>query len=288
MHTFVRRRHKFIDAQTNRVLRDPDVIQRFKSIYIPPAYSHVEFYPKGKLVATGVDSEGRRQYMYSKEHKESRQKTKFAKLKTVGRVIQRLRSTVRHDLREKYSKDPKRFLCATACAMLLECNFRGGSRSHQKRYGHFGITTLLRKHVTHPSSSALKIEFVGKKGVVNSYTVRSGPLLSAIRTLLKHKNPDDPRLFSTTGATVSLADTNKYLKKWGVTSKDIRTWNANELFVAHFRKHKNVAKAVEHTAKRLHNTPAVCKASYILKSVYNAARKLVTRLASNDTRTTKE
>jgi len=273
MRTFVRSRSKFVDAKTCKILNNPDVIQRFRSVYIPPAYTDIEYYPKGKLVATGVDVDGRRQYMYTKEHKESRQRTKSTKISHIGKVIRRLRSTVRRDLAEDYSSDPKRFLCATACAMLLECNFRGGSQSHERRYGHFGITTLRRKHIVEHSPRSMTIEFVGKKGVVNKHTIHQGHLLTAIQTLLQHKKPHDTRLFSTKHASASLADMNKYLKQWGITSKDVRTWNANELFVAHFLKHKNLKKAVEHVAKRLHNTPAVCKSSYILRSVYEAAKK---------------
>jgi DNA topoisomerase-1 len=279
MQIFVRRApSKYVNTNTGEPLNNRSIIQRFNDVYVPPAYTDVEYYPSGKLVATGSDADGRRQYIYTKEHKDSRHKSKSIKISHIGKVIRRLRATVRRDLEEEYSTDPKRFLAATACAMLLECNFRGGSRSHERRYGHFGITTLKRKHVAESTGGGITIEFVGKKGVINKHTIRSGHLLKAIRTILQHKKPNDSRIFATKHTSVSLADMNKYLKKWGITSKDVRTWNANELFVTHFLKHKNVKKAVEYVAKRLHNTPAVCKSSYILKHVYESAKKNKIRL----------
>jgi DNA topoisomerase IB len=64
---------------------------------------------------------------------------------------------------------------------------------------------------------------------------------------------------------------NDYLKEFdeNLTSKDLRTWVANILFVKYVvvSKKKNeknpIKSAIIRVSQQLHNTPAVCKKNYI-------------------------
>ena len=86
-----------------------------------------------------------------------------------------------------------------------------------------------------------------------------------------------------TNKIITSNDVNEYLKKISnyysdteintiITTKDLRTWNANTLFIGYFKKlkkddnsniEKNIKKAIEMVAEKLHNTYSICKKSYI-------------------------
>ena len=64
-----------------------------------------------------------------------------------------------------------------------------------------------------------------------------------------------------------------------ITSKDLRTWNANNLFTKFLNKSNNcknpIKKALELTAIELHNTPTVCKNSYIDPRIIEYAKNQI-------------
>ena len=80
-------------------------------------------------------------------------------------------------------------------------------------------------------------------------------------------------IFKHNDKTITSNDVNKYLynfyKKFNlkITTKDLRTLNANTLFMKFFNKNINyknpIKKSIEDTALKLHNTYAVCKKNYI-------------------------
>jgi DNA topoisomerase-1 len=75
--------------------------------------------------------------------------------------------------------------------------------------------------------------------------------------------------------TVVAHDVNKYIQSFSekekLSSKDIRTWLANVLYIKHLSENKEgevvykkrCANALRSVAHDLHNTPAVCKSAYI-------------------------
>jgi DNA topoisomerase IB len=73
--------------------------------------------------------------------------------------------------------------------------------------------------------------------------------------------------------TITSTHVNTFLQNYdaNITSKDIRTWMANELYIKHFFENvegetkfeKRQRNALAYVANNLHNTPAVCKTSYI-------------------------
>ena len=76
-----------------------------------------------------------------------------------------------------------------------------------------------------------------------------------------------------------------YLKKYNVTCKDLRTWNANIIFLKNVKhelelwnkdqtselkiRKKIIRESLKKTASSLHHTPAICKSSYIYKDILN-------------------
>ena len=95
----------------------------------------------------------------------------------------------------------------------------------------------------------------------------------------------DAYIFACNDVCINSVDVNNYLaNKLGVniTTKDLRTWNANNLFTKFFNKSvdsrdcKNpIKRAIELTAIQLHNTPTVCKNSYIDPKIIELAQNKI-------------
>jgi DNA topoisomerase-1 len=79
---------------------------------------------------------------------------------------------------------------------------------------------------------------------------------------------------------------NDYLRSFGATAKQFRTYHASRLAAEYLAElgvpssdkaaEKNIADAVARTARVLGNTPAVCRGSYINPAILDAYRKGVT------------
>jgi DNA topoisomerase-1 len=289
----------FIYTNANgKIIKDKKILEEIKKIYIAPAYRDVKIYLNSDLLATGVDEAGRTQYIYSTKFKMKREIKKYCQLMKISQKIQELNNHIERDLdSRKYTKEK---LCALVIRIMNVCNFRGGNKSNEKLYKHHGITTLHKKHIEFSSGSAI-IDFIGKKGVQNICTIKNPEMVRLLKDLYRHSTKKDPYLFHIKNEdneeiSVNLTDVNNYLTPYDITSKDLRTWNANIIFlknlykVAHLYpimvkklKEKNksnekklltirkkiIKNAVEKTAHSLHNTPAICKSSYLLKSMIN-------------------
>lgn len=237
------------------------IIDQIKKVYVPPAYKQVVYYLKKDLLAIGVDKKGRKQYIYSQNHKNSRHSKRSRIVSKVNKYIQKILSKITHDLSS--DNDDLR-QCAAIIHLIFLCNFRIGTESYAKQYKHYGITTLQPKHFKF-TPTKLHINFVGKKGIQNCSSIQNRKLMKFIKNLC-HKNKKDNRVF-----TVSSSVVNNYLSQFdGITCKELRTWNANkiyiELLLQHYKqlKTKEILKTV---AQQLHNTPTVCKNSYLLKGI---------------------
>src|SRR5688500_14892794 len=81
-------------------VKDKKTSERIKSLVIPPAWDMVWISPieNGYLQATGIDSKGRKQYLYHPEWTATCQQNKFNKLTEFGEVLPTLRSKVSSDL----------------------------------------------------------------------------------------------------------------------------------------------------------------------------------------------
>ena len=111
----------------------------------------------------------------------------------------------------------------------------------------------------------------------NKCKMRSKRLSRNLRIKKRTLNKDDPIFTYRRGNcwySLKNTDVNKYLKKFGnFSSKNFRTWVANLSFITEIlksenkdsenkRKH-NINEAVRGTARKLNNTPSVCKTNYI-------------------------
>lgn len=254
------------DEITKKRLRDPVELERIRQLHIPPAYQNVYISkdPKEKIQAYGYDSKGRKQIRYHPDYVATQKQQRFQKIVDLDEVIQGIQEECQKRLQSrKYGMEQE---IAAILLLMMDCHFRIGNEEYLQKYGTYGVTTLLWDHVEF-HRKWLKFEFVGKKGVINVATCEDPFLVRYFHKIRERYQKDRPRIF-----TVSSTHVNQWLQKQhpDITSKDIRTWRANHVFLQAFRAQsedipvdKRVRNAIKEVATALHNTVAVCKSSYL-------------------------
>lgn len=265
---------KIVDVATKKEIKDEKIITRIKGLRIPPAYKNIRIHsnPNAKLQAYGYDKKDRKQSIYHKSFIETQQKNKFNMIVRLHNTFLQIEKDVKRDLKNS-ALDEKTKLISLIIYLIIVCNFRIGNEKYRKEHKHYGLTTIEWKHVE-IMKEAIKIEFIGKKGVLN-ISVCSDPYVYNSFKKLKKNSKYSKSVFTyitpdkisnkNTIKRITSKDVNDYLKHYHpeITAKSIRVWNANRLFVSYLVEEKSHKKAIEKLAKSLHNTPAVCKSSYI-------------------------
>ena len=268
---------EYIDPDGARI-DDPEVLERIGDLAIPPAWREVWICldPRGHLQATGIDAAGRKQYLYHDRWRAHRDRLKFDSMTSFGQALTRLRRRVAKDLRG----DELTRVRVLACVVrLLDLGFfRIGSEDYAERNESYGLTTMLKRHVS-ARDGALVFDYTGKSGVRRVQEIRDDETHEIV-TSLKARRGGGAQLFvhrSDDGwADVHPEDVNEYVKQASggeFTAKDFRTWNATvlaavalavpELPSSRTGRERVVRDAVKTVAAYLGNTPAVCRASYI-------------------------
>lgn len=295
---------KYIYINKNKqIIKDKKILDKISKIYIPPAYKNVQIFLNQDVLAKGIDDAGRTQYVYSEESKKRREEKKHMKLLKLCNNISKLEDKIKNDLsRRTYTKEK---LIAVIITLMNKCNFRGGNKKYEENYGSHGLTTLHKSHIQFKENCAV-IDFIGKKGVQNKCSIKDKSIIKILKDIYKMSNKNQRYLFAITNEdkeeiTVSLPDVNIYLEKFKITSKDLRTWNANILFLKNLKKNferflegenkdnkkdqfdyyslpeekqlkyrkRIIKQAIIDTAECLHHTAAICKSSYINKYILN-------------------
>jgi DNA topoisomerase IB len=237
----LKKNKKFIYTdQNNKPINDKKTLDKISKIYIAPAYTDVKIFLNSKVLAIGTDDAGRKQYVYSDKSKSDREKKKYKKLLAMCNIISRLKNKINKDLESKEFDHNK--LVALTIKIMDICNFRGGNKKYEEMYGSHGISTLHKKHIQF-KKDGIEINFIGKKGVDNYCLIKDKKINGIIKKLYKLSSSSDPYLFSIKDpetkkkTRVSVIDMNKYLEDYNITTKDLRTWNANIIFLKNLKKH---------------------------------------------------
>jgi DNA topoisomerase I len=268
----------YVDAK-GRAVTDPDVIMRIRSLAIPPAWTGVWICadPRGHLQATGIDSRGRKQYLYHRRFRELCEEAKFEALEQIGRALPRIREAVDRDLASvKLSRD--RVLAAVVRTIELT-GIRVGSEEYARENGSFGATTLRVRHARF-EGMRVELRFRGKSGILRRVAIYDARV---IRVLRRSSGLPGETLFAWLddqgrAHRVRASDINAYLgRAAGIrfTAKDLRTWTATvhlaeELAI---EKEARLREALAVVARTLGHTPAVCRKSYVHPAVLDAHRE---------------
>jgi DNA topoisomerase-1 len=154
------------------------------------------------------------------------------------------------------------------------CHFRVGNTKYTKSTG---IATLKKEHI-HSDMNCSTIAFNGKRQVMNQCEILSQKMNKVLMNLAEYKS-DDHFLFTyrdeyNNEHRITAEKINELLHRYGdITTKMFRTWKANYYFIKTIKQleipntktaiKKNISKAVEITAQKLHHTKAICRRSYI-------------------------
>jgi DNA topoisomerase IB len=271
------RRLAYLEDATGEPVTAPDVIGRIEALHIPPAWTDVWISagPDTHLQATGLDSKGRRQYLYHPEWRQRRDVEKFDDMLDFAAALPALRGTARERLGAEGAT--REHALALAIRLLDVGLFRVGWDRYARDNGHVGLTTLRREQVT-LLDDAVQFDYVGKHGKRRRMTVRDRDAFVAIGPLRRRRGePLELLAYRSNGAwhRITASDVNNALRSWAegpYSSKEFRTWAATVLAAeALARAHaagqqaskRAVDQAVREVSTALGNTPAVARASYI-------------------------
>lgn len=159
-------------------------------------------------------------YQYSERQVARRNADKAKRLEGLRSNIAKLRTQVKKDLK---SHEPDKLLTALVVALIDETFERVGNDDSADE-GHFGVTGWQKSHVSFGKGQAT-IKYVGKSGVKQKKTVKDKAIVQALRDAYE-ACPDDCIFEHDTGK-VTATKVNAYLKRFGVTAKDLRGFHAN-------------------------------------------------------------
>lgn len=269
----------FLYFQKGVRITDPSEIERINKLAVPPAWKDVEIAasPSAKVQAKGYDASGRLQSIYHPEFRLKQEKEKFDRIVRFASKLPALRKQVEHDLaRQRLSKEK---VLACIIKLIDEAYFRVGNDRYANQHQTYGITTLRSKHMTAKGPTII-FDFTGKSGKNHHKIIKDAKLAHIVKQLDELPGYEIFRYQDEKGTMHDLhaADVNHYIKTYmgeEFTAKDFRTWGGTLLATTAIMKDsleedasktaqkKIVTNVVKKVAKRLGNTPAIARSSYI-------------------------
>lgn len=257
----------YVDSRTNARVTDQNTLDWIKSLKIPPAYNNVTILLKKKsnVLAWGYDSKGRKQYIYNPKFVEKRARDRYNKIIELRDVFETIKETVERDLHSKdKDKDVRVQDIAIILYLIIYCGFRIGNKCYEKANGSYGISTIKYSHMKF-KKGVVFFDFIGKKGVRNVSQCDNQVIYKILKKKLANADTED--VFP----GITSQDVNAYLKQFhaDITTKDLRTWNANTMFIQYAKEAADeglrnpVKRALERVSEKLHNTVAVCRKNYV-------------------------
>jgi DNA topoisomerase-1 len=286
-------------------ITDVGEIEKIKGLKIPPAYDNVTILNNKKIIAFGYDSKNRKQILYHPAFIATQTTKKYNKISASIKIFSKLKKKISEDLN---SNDEKKVAIAVIITLILTCGFRIGNKKYEKDNNSVGLTTLKYKHLLFQDDK-LVIDFIGKKGVRNVAECDNKRIYEYLyqkANATNTANAANAYIFSYDGdKVIRSSDVNEYLRTISspysivITTKDLRTWNANMLFLTYYKKlrklrkkrnvagdgadgadgadatkatdaakatketEKDIKRAIEMVAEKLHNSYSICKKSYI-------------------------
>ena len=257
----------------------------------------------GHLQATGIDAKKRTQYIYHPMWTQLRSEAKFDKMTSFGRALPKIREKYFEDLaidgNKKQHALPYERVMALIVRLLDTTFIRIGNETSRddKEKATYGLSTMQDEHIEfdyteipeeedkwYDGQVRVKLTFVGKSNKKHEIVVDDDevPDLAAIAMMCKDakKGKDDDLFlfFDENGneQDVKAYHVNEYIQDISgekFTAKDFRTWGGTKLAaekIIEFRKKddkkqrkKNITNMIKEVSKKLGNTPAVCRGSYI-------------------------
>jgi DNA topoisomerase IB len=274
----------YLDEHGNRL--DAEQVQRCKDLVIPPAWTDVWItpHPNGHLQAVGTDDAGRKQYLYHPQWRASRDAAKFDRILVFGKALSKARERVLADIGSEGMTLER--ACAVAVRLLDLGYFRIGNDVYTDTNGSFGLTTMLREHVSR-TKDGLRFTFTGKSGIEHDITIDDTSAIEALDVMRRRRGGGDRLLAWKDGRhwkDLSSSDVNDYIRTcFGIeaTAKDFRTWHATVIAAnalaqtdepgqTKASRKRAVSAAMKEVSEFLGNTPTLARTSYVDPRVVEA------------------
>ncbi|MBC7615337.1 MAG: DNA topoisomerase IB [Pedobacter sp.] len=273
----------YVDKNGERIKNELD-LKRIEKLVLPPAWKEVWISPKknGYLQATGADAAGRKQYRYHTEWTSRKSDHKYFRLLEFGKALPNARKQIARDLKRKQLDERK--VLAICSEVMQKTLIRIGNESYKKAYGTYGLSTLKDQHFNQNGDIAM-LSFVGKKGVKQDVKLNDKNLIKLVKQC---KDIPGQELFQfytqeNSHKAIDSGMFNNYIKEvtnCDFTAKDFRTWGGTlealrqlACFSAEYPempKKKVIIEVLDAVARKLGNTRAVCKSSYVYPGLLQA------------------
>jgi DNA topoisomerase I len=273
----------FYGADGERI-DDKAIVRRLSALAVPPAYRDVLYAedPGAHLQAVGRDAAGRLQYRYHPEWEKVREARKAHRLTRLVQALPRIRRSVAQHL--GLPVPARELALAAVIELVARSAIRPGSESYARLHGTRGASTLLKSNIV-LSGDTITLTFRSKGGKEVHKEFCAPRLCTAIalmrqlpgRRLFQYRNGDGEV------RAVRAADVNLFLRQIAgahISLKDFRTLCASAAALDALtraipaestrQRRKQVLEAVRAAAAELHNTPAICRKSYVHETVVNA------------------
>lgn len=257
---------------TGKKITDPHLIDRLKSLAVPPAWEDVWICADvcGHIQATGTDDAGRTQYIYHSRWREQQDIAKFDHILDIGEALPAARAKITRLLRKEDGHRDKTL--AIAFRLLDQAAIRVGNEGYAEEHGSYGLTTMLVKHVE-ITNTTVGLHFPSKSGQRVETQITNKGLATALEPLLQRPGTHPALAWEEQGKWHPLTSTmvNEFLCEiTGVemSAKDFRTWHATVIAARALAKGSTPKDAVDEVAKHLQNTPTIARNSYIDPRVF--------------------
>ena len=265
----------------DRPVTDGAVLDRIKSLVLPPGWSSVWISPHANahIQAVGWDDRGRKQYRYHPQYRHVRDLIKFDRMKAFGKALKRIRRTVTRDLGRQGM--PKRKILAAIVRLLETTYIRVGNEEYVEQNNSFGLTTLRNQHVQ-VLGDTLKFRFKGKSHQQHEIVMQDKRLARIVRKCREIPGSSLFQYLDEEGnpQIIESGDVNEYLRTISggdFTAKDFRTWGGTCLAIEYLlgkcldnsdpETKAVLVDTVKEVAAKLGNKPATCKKYYIHPAV---------------------
>lgn len=237
-------------------------IAKERGYKVPPGWTGVKVNrdPNADLQVIGVDSKGRKQYIYSANARSRNDAAKFARVSEFSKAQPKIVERIKKDMATSDE--------AKALYLISKTGFRVGSdrETHASKKA-YGASTLESSHVK-VDGNKVTFNFTGKKGVTQNHTIEDSDIANMFRG-------KEGRLFNTTDGKIR-----DYLHSIapGYKVKDFRTHIATGEALKMIKtlpsptsersKAKSIMSVAKHVASILGNTPAMARNAYINPAVF--------------------
>ncbi|MEK7184186.1 MAG: DNA topoisomerase IB [Patescibacteria group bacterium] len=269
-------RYRYANKDGSAISTD-DLPEHATHLAIPPAWKDVTIAksPNAKVLATGIDAAGRKQYLYNPKFRSRQDEAKFDRIVQFGSRLSRMRQITRKHL-DRPELDREKVL---ACMLRLidQAYFRVGNERYVEENSTYGLTTMRMRHVS-VEDGQLIFRFVGKSHQEHELEVDDASLARVVEELQELPGSHIFSYINEENAHVDVdsQDVNDYIKEVmddEFSAKDFRTWAGtliaasclSETNIPRLKKDREVSirTAIERASEALGNTPEIAKKSYI-------------------------